>query len=241
MQRINNAEPRNWFNHMKRILGTKQKDGLNNISELADNPDKCADTINKHFAAINTTLPALRREELPAYLPPRPTPIILSEDQVYRLLCRIPTTKAPGPGDIPPRLLREFAPELAKPFCDIFNSSLQEGVFPRRWKKAFAVPVPKTTLPDSLDDIRPVSLTPNPGKTLERIVADEVWKTFTPQLDPRQYGNVKGSSCLHYLVDFIDFVSTNVDKKNEVAAVTIDLRKAFDLIDHNILINKLLE
>ena len=68
-----------------------------------------------------------------------------------------------------------------------------------------------------------------------------MWKTITPQLDPRQYGNVKGSSCLHYLVDFIDFVSTNVDKKNEVAAVTIDLSKAFDLIDHNILIRKLLD
>ena len=52
---------------------------------------------------------------------------------------------------------------------------------------------------------------------------------------------VKGSSCLHYLVDFIDFVSLNVDKKKEVAAVTINLRKAFDLIDHNILIKKLFD
>ena len=241
MERIQRAEPRNWFNHMKRILGTKQPDPLKNIKDLANNPDTCADTINKHFAAINTTLPPLHQEDLPAYLPARPTPITLSEHQVYRLLDSIPTTKAPGPGDIPPRLLKEFGPELAKPFCDIFNSSLREGVFPRRWKKAFAVPVPKTTTPTTLDDIRPVSLTPNPSKTLERIVAEEVWKTITPQLDPRQFGNVKGSSCLHYLVDLIDFVSSNTDKNKEVAAVTIDLRKAFDLIDHNILIRKLLD
>ena len=241
MERIRTAEPRNWFNHMKRILGTKQKDSLDNIPEVTNNPDRCADTINKHFAAINTTLPPLRQEDLPAYLPARPTPIIVSEHQVYRLLKSIPSTKAPGPGDIPPRLLKEFGPELAKPFCDIFNSSLQEGVFPQRWKKAFAVPVPKTATPDTLNDIRPVSLTPNPSKTLERLVAEEVWKTITPQLDPRQYGNVKGSSCLHYLVDYIDFVSSNVDNKNEVAAVTIDLSKAFDLIDHNILIRKLLD
>ena len=241
MERINKAEPRNWFNHMKRILGTKQKDALNNIEDLTNNPDRCADTINRHFAAVNFTLPPLRHEELPAYLPARPSPIILSEHQVYRLLNSIPATKAPGPGDIPPRLLKEFCPELAKPFCDIYNSSLQEGVFPRRWKKAFAVPVPKTNTPNTLDDIRPVSLTPNPSKTLERIVAEEVLRTITPKLDPRQYGNVKGSSCLHYLVDLIDFVSSNVDKMNEVAAITIDLRKAFDLIDHNILIRKLLD
>ena len=114
-------------------------------------------------------------------------------------------------------------------------------MFPRRWKKAFAVPVPKTPSPNSPDDIRPVSLTPNPSKTLERIVAEEVWKTISPQLDPRQFGNVKGSSCLHYLVDLINFVTSNTDKNKEVAAVTIDLRKAFDLIDHNILIRKLLD
>ena len=57
IERINKAEPRNWFNHMKRILGTEKKDSLNNIEEISRNPDRCADTINKHFAAINTTLP----------------------------------------------------------------------------------------------------------------------------------------------------------------------------------------
>ena len=61
-----------------------------------------------------------------------------------------------------------------------------------------------------------------------------------PQLDPRQFGNVKGSSCLHYLVDYIDYVTSNTDNMKEVAVVTIDLSKAFDLIDHNILIKKLL-
>ena len=241
MERISKAEPRNWFNHMKRILGTKKKDSLNNIKELVDKPEECADTINKHFAAINTALPPLQQVDLPSYLPARPTPISLAEHQVFQLLNKIPVTKAPGPGDIPGRLLKEFAPELAKPYCDIFNTSLQEGIFPRRWKKAYAVPVPKTATPCTLDDVRPVSLTPNPSKSLERVVAEEVWKTIYPQLDRRQFGNIKGSSCLHYLVDFIDFVSSNVDKSNEVAAVTIDLSKAFDLIDHNILIRKLLK
>ena len=241
MERINKAEPRNWFNHMKRILGSEKKDSLNSIEEIVRNPNSCADTINNHFAAINTTLPPLDQGQLPTYLPAQPTPITVSEHQVYHQLNSIPVSKATGPGDFPPRLQKEFGPELAKPFCDIFNSSLREGVFPRRWKKAFAVPVPKTTTPDTLHDIRPVSLTSIPGKSLERLVAEEVWKTIRPKLDPRQYGNVKGSSCLHYLVDYVDFVISNVDKKNEVAAITIDLSKAFDLIDHNILIKKLLD
>ena len=241
MERIRSAQPRNWFNHMKRILGIKKKDVLAGISELIDEPGKCADTINSHFAAVNSTLPPLNHESLPSFLPARSTPITLTEYEVFRHLSKIPATKAPGPGDIPPRLLKEFTYELAMPFCDIFNSSLREGVFPRRWKKAYAIPVPKTNCPDSLNDLRPVSLTANPGKTLERIVAEEVWKTVLPQLDPRQFGNVKGSSCLHYLVEYIDYVASNIDNMDEVAAITIDLSKAFDLIDHSILIKKLIK
>ena len=241
MTHIRKAPPKNWFNHMKRILGIKKKDALRGIGELNDGTGNCADTINSHFANINSTLPPLNHEHLPAYLPARPTPITLTEFQVFQHLCKIPATKAPGPDDFPPRLLKEFTYELAKPFCDIFNSSLREGIFPRRWKKAFAIPVPKNNCPDNLNDLRPVSLTANPGKTLERIVAEEVWKAVIPQLDPRQFGNIKGSSCLHYLVDYIDFVASNIDNMNEVAAVTIDLRKAFDLIDHNILVKKLLK
>ena len=241
MEHIRNAQPNNWYNHMKRILGIKKKDALGGITELIEGSNNCADTINDHFAAINTTLPPLNLESLPAFLPARPTPITLTEYQVFRHLAKIPASKAPGPGDIPPRLLKEFTYELALPFCDIFNSSLREGIFPRRWKKAYAIPVPKTNCPDSLNDLRPVSLTANPGKTLEGIVAEEVWKTVRPQLDPRQFGNVKGSSCLHYLVDYMDYVASNIDNMNEVAAVTIDLSKAFDLIDHNILIKKLIK
>lgn len=87
------------------------------------------------------------------------------------------------------------------PLCDIFNCSITEGVVPDLWKRAITVPIPKTNPPNSLDDLRPISLTPIPCKILERIIAKELWKIFAPKLDHRQFGNTKGSSTVHYLVD----------------------------------------
>ncbi|XP_069995866.1 uncharacterized protein [Penaeus vannamei] len=101
-------------------------------------------------------------------------------------------------------------------------------------------PIPKTNPPNSLDDLRLISLTLIPCKILERIIAKELWKIFAPKLDHRQFGNTKGCSTVHYLVDLINDITSNVDKSLEVTTVTIDLRKAFDLIDHTTLIKKMI-
>ncbi|XP_069989695.1 uncharacterized protein [Penaeus vannamei] len=133
-----------------------------------------------------------KKAELPTYLPSRPLQAIVSEYDVYQHLRRIAKSKSPGPDDIPPRLLREFAPDLATPLNDIFNCSITEGVVPDLWKHH------------------------------------------------RKFGNIKGSSTVHYLVDLINYITSNVDKRLEVTTVTIDLRKAFDLIDYTTLIKKMI-
>ena len=241
IDQLHQAGPNGWHKHIKHIFGGKNTCiNLSSINELNNAPEEVAEIINKHFTTINSKLPPLQPELLPSYLPPRPTPLHISDIQVYQHLAKISISKSPGPNDIPPRLMREFAPELATPLCNIFNSSIQEGVVPSAWKKATTIPIPKIKTPVSLDNLRPISLTPIPSKILERIIATEVWKSLSPKLDPRQYGNIKGSSTVHYLVDFMNFVATNVDKGLEVTAVTIDLSKAFDLIDHTILTKKML-
>jgi len=241
IDKISDANPKSWYSHIRNLIGDKRSDSyLSHISEIADSPESAANIINCHFANINKLLPPLQSAELPTYLPSRPLQAIVSEYDVYQHLRRIAKSKSPGPDDIPPRLLREFAPELATPLCDIFNCSITEGVVPDLWKRAITVPIPKTNPPNSLDDLRPISLTPIPCKILERIIAKELWKIFAPKLDHRQFGNTKGSSTVHYLVDLINYITSNVDKRLEVTTVTIDLRKAFDLIDHTTLIKKMI-
>ena len=241
IDKIHGSNPKSWHKHIRNIIGDKRSCSyLSHVNEIADTPENAADIINNHFSNINKLLPPLQTTELPAYLPSRPLQAIVNEYEVYQHLKRIPQSKSPGPDDIPPRLMREFAPELATPLCNIFNSSITEGVVPNQWKRAMTVPIPKTNPPTSLDDLRPISLTPIPSKILERIIAKELWKFFSSKLDRHQFGNISGSSTVHYLVDLINYVTSNVDSRLEVTTATIDLRKAFDLIDHTILIKKMI-
>ena len=117
-------------------------------------------------------------DSLPAYLPHNCDLNYVSELDNFNLLKRV-SSKSPGIGDIPPRILTEFAAEIATPICNIINASLYNCTFPSQWKLAKIVPIPKTNPPESLADLRPISLTPAPGKVLEKIMAKRTNKTNT--------------------------------------------------------------
>lgn len=140
--------------------------------------------------------------------PPRPLEAIASEFEVYQYLRRA-KTKSPGTDDILLRLRREVTPEIATPQGDIFNGSISEGEVHDLWKRAFTVTITKTNPPNFHDDLRPISLSRSPRKILERMIAKYLWKTFTHKLDHRQFGNIEGSSTVHYPIDLINYINTS--------------------------------
>ena len=88
------------------------------------------------------------------------------------------------------------------------------------------------------DHLRIISLTNYLSKVFEQLVIDWLLEYVGPQLDWGQYGGVSGSSISHYLVDFVNFVLYNQDLKTPHAtlAVMIDFQKAFNRINHNLII-----
>lgn len=69
------------------------------------------------------------------------------------------------------------------PYMQIFNIST-DGAVPGLWKRALTIPIPTTNPSNSLDDRKPISLSLIPCKVLERVIAKELWKEFTPKLSP---------------------------------------------------------
>ena len=149
--------------------------------------------------------------------------------------------KSLGHNDFPKRILQEFAPELATPFCNIINCALKTGIFPDSYKKAEIVPIPKVNPPRSLSDLRPISKTPIGGKMIEKALMLELEKDIEGKLDNSQYGNCKGASTTHYLIKLTDLAFKSTDKGHATTAITIDYSKAFDYVDHNVLIQKLVQ
>ncbi len=97
------------------------------------------------------------------------------------------------------------------------------------WKTATVVPIPKERKISSFDQLRPISLTPFFARVLESFIARWIIEDILTKLDPKQYGNIKGSSTVHYLVDVLNFVCQGVDKPNHYSKLcTVDFTQAFD-------------
>ena len=100
-----------------------------------------AQSLNTYFLSVNNDLPSLDLSLLSAYLPaPQPIPVI-TPDEVCTKLLKIKSFKSNGPDNIPNRIIKEFAYELADPVCSIFNTSLTTGEFPDIWKDALITPI----------------------------------------------------------------------------------------------------
>ena len=163
-----------------------------------------------------------------------------SVDVTLLALQRVKTNLSTGPDDIPTWVLKDHANILAAPLTAIFNSSLREGVIPNEWKMANVIPLPKTKPMISVEtDIRPISRTPIVAKVCESIVLGWVDDIVGDMIDDKQFGGVGGTSTTDALVEMTHnwYEATDV-LNNYVRVVLLDFSKAFDLINHHILVDK---
>ena len=226
-----------WYSKIKKLAGlTKPSPQL---PFLDDDPTVASTALNSHFSAICQTLPPLDHSSLPSYLPAPAPPPRVDELQVYNKLRLFKANRSVTPLDIPAPLFKEFLVELTKPLCIIVNASLQSGKSPIQWKDSFVTGIPKIPTPQSLGDMRPLSITIMGSLLCEGFVADWIYEDIAHVIDPRQYGNVRGASTTHGLIDFLDFAYKELEKrKTGVTATFIDFKKAFDLVDHTTVIKK---
>ena len=156
-------------------------------------------------------------------------------------MANIKVSKAAGPDGILNRVLREFSDELAYPVTELFNRSFEAGLFPESWKQSFISPIPKTRPVQSENDLRPISLTPTLSKIQEDFAVKWLYEDIGKKIDLRQFGSIKGSSTSLCLVDLLHNWLKSLDKPGHyLYACFLDFSKAFDRIDHTILVRKLI-
>ena len=138
-------------------------------------------------------------------------------------------------------ILETSLPVTIPLILDILNNSLSNSVFPLDWKKSVVLPLPKTRNPTSLNDFRPISLLPILSKVLERIVHHQMssYCESNNLQDARQTGYKKGHSTQTALLNVIDDIKRGIDARKITILVLFDFSKAFDLVDHRILLEKM--
>ncbi|MCP4985945.1 MAG: reverse transcriptase family protein [Colwellia sp.] len=227
-----------WFGKIRALCGLqKQSSTLPCTSHLS--PDLAAQEINSHFSSICQSLPPLNPSLLPAYLPSPSQPPSVQVADILTKLKKLRFNKSTTPYDLPIKLYKEFAPELALPLSSIINASLSQNSSPLDWKISYVTPIPKIHCPQSLSDLRPIAITPIPSLICEDFVFNWAFNQIKDSIDTQQFGNVKSSSTTHCLVNFLDFLHSHLDKRNTSLAVAfVDFRKAFDLVDHTVVLTK---
>ena len=178
--------------------------------ELGMTAAESVEAIAEHFAAISSTYEPLSIENLSPNLRQKlktlDTSVCpkLSELQVYKRICKSKKPNSNVPGDLPKKVLQEFACELASPVAVIFNRILETLEYPRQWVKEYQVPLPKVSPPSCLDDLRNISKTAFFSKCFESFLADWLLPIVSPYIDPLQFG-LKGGSISHYLLQLLKF------------------------------------
>lgn len=205
-----------------------------------------AQQMNKYFidqpAKLNDELgvtPDLNLNSIPVYPSIFLEPV--TENEIFNIIMELKNSNASGVDNISTNLIKKSVKFLVGPLTYLINLSLSEGIFPSILKIAKVFPLHKkgdNTLPDNY---RPVALLSSISKIVERVVFNRIinFAEKNKILSNAQHGFRKKYSTQTAILAFLEKIHENLNQNNKCAGLFMDLSKAFDLINHSILIKKL--
>ncbi|KAK3574170.1 hypothetical protein QTP86_003834 [Hemibagrus guttatus] len=163
--------------------------------------------------------------------PPEDQVLSLTTADVRKTLCRVNPRKAAVPDNIPGRLLRECAEQLADVFTDIFSISLSSAIVPMCLKTTTIIPVPKKSPVSCISDYRPVAFTLIIMKCFERFVMRQIKDLLPPSLDPMQFAYHPNHSMDDAISTTLHLSLSHLENKDTyVRMLLIDFSSAFNTI-----------
>ena len=149
--------------------------------------------------------------------------------------------KSSGPNNIPVKILKLLKNDISQQLSDIFNMSFSTGQFPSVLKIAKVIPIHKKQSRVDYTNYRPISLLSN----IEKIIEKLMYKRLSNFLDINnliyslQFGFRPKYSTNHALINLSESIRQSLDEGSFGCGIFVDLQKAFDTVDHKILLHKL--
>lgn len=237
--------------------GKRKSDSANNVKSIktgiseSDEPADIANAFNNFFINIaeNIKEPVdpSSHDKLKEYCNEKiPENVVfdmplITTDKVMKSLKNLDVRKSTGMDEIGPRLLKMASPFIAESLTYICNLSIRSSSFPEKWKEAKVKPLHKGGSSNDLNNFRPISILPVLSKLFEKHAHESLMNFLEKYklLHNTQSGFRPNHSCETALIHMVEKWLKALDKGDLVGVILVDFRKAFDLVDHNILLRKM--
>lgn len=160
-------------------------------------------------------------------------------EEVEKCIKELKNSKDSGPMAIEVQIFKKNSAILAPLICTIFNNLLQFGFFPNSWKKSFLIPLPKKGNNQDLANYRGICIQSTLPKIFDKLLTKKITNHLIELVPSSQHGFCPKRSTVSNLLEFSSFVHDQMAQKSQVHAVYFDFSRAFDMINHRTLAEKL--
>ena len=213
-----------------------------------------ADQLNVHFAGVGARVaaeaaaaavrdtaadgasPRLYRVCSSAFVP-----CCVTLPDLILAISKLSESRAVGIDGVPIFAIRSCLPTIAPHILHLINSSISSFTFPDAWKVAIATPIHKSGDPSNPGNFRPISILSVLSKILEKVVCSQLSSYLITNhiISPSQYAYRPSHSTEDALLDIVGWAAGRIDVGDVTSLTLIDLSKAFDSVDHSLLLDKL--
>lgn len=161
-------------------------------------------------------------------------------NEIFKIIMNLRNTNAVGYDQLPTKIIKLTAKLIAPPLNYLTNLSFSSGIFPEKLKISVIKPIYKKDDKASMCNYRPIALIPILSKIIEKAMHTRIFNFLEKHgiLTPQQNGFRRNKSTSLAAFNLVNKILENIDRKNKTIGIFYDMTKAFDFVDHELLLWK---
>ena len=209
------------------------------------NPQEVVNNLNFHFTKIGKyNKKSVDYHEVAKTVHWKPNSIFFEKttpNEIENIINNLNVRKASGADDLSVSVLKRLNKLLSPILSDLVNQAFEAGVYPDSLKLAKVIPLHKGGIDNDPNNFRPISILSNLNKIVEKVIYPRLYKFFEKYniISDKQFGFRKGLSTTMATTEFLENILGSLDQGKATCAMFVDLSKAFDCVERDLLLFKL--